>query len=114
MHENLKRFTAASLVAVMLLVGFVAEYTHRHAAPGNAQTSVADAGCPQPEKSTGQQIAHVCFVCQLNSIAVEITPAVACTVLSAQPVLVVVGEFAFLSSTHFDLSLHRGPPAFLA
>ncbi len=31
MNDHLKRFTAASLVAVMLLVGFVAEYTHRPA-----------------------------------------------------------------------------------
>ena len=114
MHDNFKRFTAAGLVAVMLLVGFVTEYAHRHAAPSSGPTTIADAGGPQPEKSTGQQINHVCFVCQLNSVAVEIAPAFNLAVLNAPRALVCVDEFVFLFSTHFALSLHRGPPAFLA
>ncbi len=114
MNNKLKRCTAAGLVVIMLLVGFVAEYTHRHAAPFDGQTTVADANSQQPDKSAGQQISHFCWICQLNSVAVEIVPVIELAILTVQQTPVSVSEFAFLSSTRFDLSLHRGPPAFLA
>jgi hypothetical protein len=114
MHDHFKRFTAAGLIAVMLLVGFVAEYTHRHAMPACSPTAFADTGSPQPEKPSGQQFSHICFVCQLNSVAVEIGPEIDLAILNVQPAPVSAGDFVFVASTHFDLSLRRGPPAFLA
>lgn len=114
MHENLKRFTAAGLVAVMLLAGFVAEYTHRHAMPSVGQTAIAHAGSQQSGKSTSAQISHDCFICQHTSVAVEIAPTLNLAILHVQPTPVLVNEFAFLSSNHFDTFLRRGPPVFLA
>lgn len=114
MHEKLKRCTAAGLVAIMLLVGFFAEYTHRHAMPTVGQTSVAHAGSQQSGKSASSQIAHDCFVCQLTSVAVEIAPALNLAILNVQSALVSVGESAFLSSNLFAAFLLRGPPASFA
>lgn len=111
MHEKLKRCTAAGLVAIMLLVGFVAEYTHRHAMPCAGQTAIAHAGSQQPGKSTGPLISHDCFICQLTSVAVEIAPVIDLAILNEQPARVFVGELTLLSSTAFNYSFRRGPPA---
>lgn len=111
MNDKFKRCTAAGLIAVMLLVGFVADYTHRHAPPGNGQTAVADAGSQQPEKCPSRQITHVCFVCQFNSVAAEIAPAVDLAALNEHPAPVFVSEFTLLASTAFDHAFRRGPPA---
>lgn len=114
MNEKLKRCTAAGLVAIMLLVGFVAEYTHRHVMPSVGQTAIAHAGSQQPGKSTGPLIFHDCFICQITSVAVEIVPVIYLAILNVQPELVAVDTVAFLCSSHFTFSFRRGPPAFLA
>ncbi|GEM_PF-2894263 len=114
MYDNFKRFTAAGLVAVMLLVGFFAEYTHRHVMPAAGQTTVAHAGSQPSGKSTSPQIFHDCFICQITSAAAEIAPALNLAILHVQQALVSDSAFAFIYSNHFDHSLRRGPPAFLA
>jgi hypothetical protein len=113
MHENFKRFTAAGLVAVMLLVGFFAS-THRHVMPSVGQTTVAHAGSQPSGKSTSPQIFHDCFICQITSAAAEIAPALNLAILHVQQAMVSDGAFTFVYSNHSDLSLRRGPPALLA
>jgi hypothetical protein len=114
MNEKLKRCTATGLVVIMLLVGFIAEYTHRHAMPSAGQTAIAQAGSQQPGKSAGPLISHDCFICHLTSVAVEIVPVIHLAILNVQPEFVAVDTFAFLCSNHFAFSYRRGPPAFLA
>lgn len=114
MNEKLKRWTAAGLVAIMLLVGFIAEYTHRHVTPSAGQTAIAHAGCPQPGKSAGPLISHDCFICQLTSVTVEIAPVIDLAILNFQAEFVAVETVVCLGSNHFAFAFHRGPPAFLA
>jgi hypothetical protein len=114
MNEKIKRCTAAGLVAIMLLVGFVAEYTHRHAMPSAGQPTVADAGSQPSGKSTGAQISHDCFICQLSGVAVEIAPAFSLTILNAPQAWVDFDEASILLSCSPYTFLRRGPPAFPA
>jgi hypothetical protein len=114
MNDKLKRWAAAGLMVIMLLMGFFAEYTHRHAMPFIGQTVVTHDGSQPSGKFTSTQISHGCFICQLTSVAVEIAPALNLAIWRAQQTPVLVNEFAFLSSNHFDTFLRRGPPAFLA
>lgn len=115
MNNKLKRCTAAGLVAIMLLVGFFAEYTHRHAAmPAIGQTTSAHPGSPQPGKSTGQQVSHDCFICHHFGVAINISPAFSLVVLNAQPMPLDGHEDNCLLASLSYIFLRRGPPAFLA
>jgi hypothetical protein len=114
MNNKLKRCTAAGLMVIMLLVGFVAEYTHRHAMPSAGQPKVADTGSQPSGKSTGTQVSHDCFICQLSGVAVEIAPAFSLAILTAPPAWVDFDEASILLSCSPYIFLRRGPPAFLA
>ncbi|MGH7452597.1 MAG: hypothetical protein ACRENG_14720 [bacterium] len=114
MNDNLKRWTAIGLAAIVLLVVFFAEYTHRHPLPATGQTAVAQTDHQPSGKSTGQQISHVCFICQITSVAVEIVPTFDLAVFAVSQSSIYAGEFVSACSAHFDISLRRGPPAFLA
>jgi hypothetical protein len=114
MNDKLKRCTAAGLMVIMLLVGFVAEYTHRHAMPSTGQPAVADTGSQSSGKSTGKQVSHDCFICQLSGVAVEIVPAFSLAILNAQQVWMDFSEASILLSCSPYIFLRRGPPAFLA
>jgi hypothetical protein len=114
MNDNLKRWTAIGLAAIVLLVGFFAEYTHRHPLPAAGQTAVAQTDHQPSGKSPSQQISHLCFVCQFTSVAVEIAPTFSFAILAAPPASIHASNFALACSAHFDVFLLRGPPAFLA
>ncbi len=114
MNDKLKRCTAAGLMVIMLLVGFFAEYTHRHAMPSCGQPTVADTGSQPAGKSTGTQVSHDCFICQLSGVAVEIAPAFSLAILSAPPAWMDFAETSILLSCSSHIFLRRGPPAFLA
>jgi hypothetical protein len=101
-------------MVIMLLVGFVAEYTHRHAMPSCGQPTVADTGSQPAGKSTGTQVSHDCFICQLSGVAVEIAPAFGFAILTASQAPAHFDEVALACSASFDVFLRRGPPAFLA
>jgi hypothetical protein len=114
MNNKLKRCTAAGLVAIMLLVGFFAEYTHRHAMPSAGQPNVADTGSQSSGKSAGTQVSHDCFICQLSGVAVEIAPAFNLAILNAPQAWMDFAEASLLLSCSSHIFLRRGPPAFLA
>jgi hypothetical protein len=101
-------------VVIMLLVGFIAEYTHRHAMPSCGRPTVADTGSQPAGKSTGPQVSHDCFICQLSGVAVEIAPAFSLTILNAPQAWMDFAETSILLSCRSHIFLRRGPPAFLA
>lgn len=114
MNNKLKRCTAAGLMVIMLLVGFFAEYTHRHAMPSCGQPTVADTGSQPTGKSTGTQVSHDCFICQLSGAAVEIAPAFSLAILSAPQAWTDFSEASIPLSRNSHIFLRRGPPAFPA
>ncbi len=114
MNDKLKRCTAAGLMVIMLLVGFFAEYTHRHPLPAAAQTVISQTDGQPSGKSPNQQISHVCFICQFASIAIEIAPAFSFAVLNAPQAWVDFDEASTARACSSHIFLRRGPPAFLA
>ncbi|MDZ7359656.1 MAG: hypothetical protein ONB46_02860 [candidate division KSB1 bacterium] len=114
MNDKLKRCMAAGLMVIMLLVGFLAEYTHRHAMPSASQPTVADTGSQPSGKSTAAQFSHNCFICQLSGVAAEIAPAFSLAILSAPQAWMDFAETSLLLSCSSHIFLRRGPPAFLA
>jgi hypothetical protein len=114
MNDKLKRCTAAGLMVIMLLVGFFAEYTHRHAIPSAAQPNVADTGSQPAGKAAGAQVSHDCFICQLSGVAIDIAPAFSLAILSAPQAWTDFSEASIPLSRNSHIFLRRGPPAFLA
>lgn len=113
MNPKLKRRTAAGLIAVLLLVGFFAELTHRHAMPATGPTAFATQGDSPSGKLNPQQLFNVCFVCQIYSLAIE-SPI-------GFTAIVVLGNryFSNPETAHFSLAYlfpfrRRGPPATFA
>jgi hypothetical protein len=114
MNNQLKRLTAASLVAVLLLVGFVAEYAHRHAMP-----SAGPAGFVQGDDSPSGQInfqqkADFCFACQVHASALEFSLGFSLFILNAAQHAGIFDQVVLASLATPYTFLRRGPPAFLA
>jgi hypothetical protein len=113
MNSKLKRFTAGGLMAVMLLVGFIAEYTHRHVMPLEQASVVHDSGQPVG-KPASSQIPHDCFVCQLAAVAIQTPSEFGLFILNASHAWIGEVERSFHSLPSSHDFLRRGPPALLA
>ncbi|MDZ7344624.1 MAG: hypothetical protein ONA90_08940 [candidate division KSB1 bacterium] len=114
MNNQLKRLTAASLVAVLLLVGFVAEYAHRHAMPSAGPAEFVQGNNAPSGQSNFQQKADFCFVCQLHAAAAEFSADLTLFVLNAGQYVGIFEQVVFASFASPYTFLRRGPPAFLA
>jgi hypothetical protein len=97
MNPKLKRFTAAGLVAVLLLVGFVAEYAHRHAMPSAGPAEFAQGDDSSSGQINLQRNADFCFVCQAHSFAVNASLGFSSFIFNAEQNLVNLDEFVLAS-----------------
>jgi hypothetical protein len=113
-NPKLKRFTSASLIAVLLLVGFVAEYAHRHAMPSAGPAEFAQGDDPSSGQINLQQNADFCFVCQAQSVAIACALVGGLFFFYAEQRVVILENFVPASSSTSHTFLRRGPPAFLA
>ena len=114
MSANLKRCTSAMLVAVLLMVGFLAELTHHHAIATPGQAKLTSRAESPPDNTKTTQHSDVCFVCQVHSFAVESFVGCNIVVPPAGQQFSNLGETFFASLFCPSDFLRRGPPAVFA
>jgi hypothetical protein len=110
--KKTKQITSVSLIAILLLVGFLAEYTHRHVMPSAGPAVFVSGGDPPSGPLNQQQLSHVCFICQIPFLAVESLPWVGLFVLNAQEQVAIVDYVVPPRLENSFVFLLRAPPIF--
>lgn len=111
MKGTFKQFTAAGLIAILLAMGFLAEYAHRHGLPCTAE-SVRSAASGMPGQTGNQPSADKCLICHISQVAAPTPPAFGLEALSLDGVTSLFEVVApAVTDLHFSFQL-RAPPAF--
>jgi hypothetical protein len=113
MRTRFKRLTAAGLIAVLLVGGFLAEYTHRHAGCA-AEAAMASADNQSAGKTNVQLAADKCLLCQVAQQAISSHPLFGVIGLDLQGEVSSNHSVApLLQGLHFSFQL-RAPPSLLS